>query len=118
METAFTNFKKFYESFDYQGSREYHKYAVAACDAFVRMMSGRCESVAIQLNKEVRDTILKNRQLLHSIVETIILCGCQGIALRGHHDSATDLEGQGAQSNHGNFWVLLNFRIAAGDTHL
>ena len=46
------------------------------------------------------------------------MCGRQNIALRGHRDSGTDLEVQGAPSNHGNFWALLNFRISAGDTHL
>ena len=67
----------------------------------------------------MRDTIQKNRQILRSIVETIILCGRQNISLCGHRDSGIYLEVQGAQSNHGNFWALLIFRIlAAGDTHL
>ena len=118
VETAFTNLKKVYEVCDYHAEREYHKDAVAACDAFVERMSGRRESVAIQLRRGLRDTIQKNRQILRSIVETIILCGRQNISLRGHRDSGIDLEVQGAQSNHGNFWALLNFRILAGDTHL
>ena len=118
VEAAFTNFKKIYELCDFHASREYHKDAVAACDAFVGVMSGRRESVAVQLSQEFRDTVLKNRQMLRSIVDTIVLCGRQNIALRGHRDSATDLEGVGAQSNHGNFWALLNFKIACGDTHL
>ena len=118
VEAAFTNFKKVYESCDLHASREYHKDAVAACDAFVGVMSGRRESVAVQLSQEFRDTVLKNRQILRSIVDTILFCGRQNIGLRGHRDSATDLESQGAQSNHRNFWALLNFRIAAGDTHL
>ena len=116
VEAAFTNFKKVYEACDFHAEREYHKAAVAACDAFVEWMSGRRESVAVQLRQGWRDTIQKNRQMLRSIVETIVLCGRQNIALRGHRDSGTDLEGQGAQSNHGNFWALLNFRISAGDT--
>ena len=74
--------------------------------------------MAVQLNQEFRDTIQKNRQILRSIVETIILCGRQNIVLCGHRDNGTDLEVQGAECNHGNFWALLNFRISAGDTHL
>ena len=88
----------------------------AACDVFVEMMSGRRESVAVQLNQEFRNTIQKNRQILRFIVETIVLCGCQNIALHGCRDSGTDLEVQGERSNHGNFWVLLNVRISAA-TH-
>ena len=52
VEAAFTNFKKLC---DLHASREYHKDAVAACDAcdaFVGVMSGRCESVAVQLNQK------------------------------------------------------------------
>ena len=44
------------------------------------------------------------------------MCGRQNIALRGHRDSGTDMEGvQAASTNHGNFCALLNFRISAGD---
>ena len=56
------------------------------CDAFIERMSGRQESVVVQLRSELRDTIQKNRQKLHSIVETIVLCGRQNLALRGHRD--------------------------------
>ena len=115
VEAAFT---KVYEVRDYHADREYHKAAVTACDTFVEWMSGRRESLAVQLQRGMRDTIQKNRQMLSSIVEKIILCGHQNIALHGHRDSGTDLEVQGAPSNHGNFWALLNFRITAGDTHL
>ena len=81
-----------------------------ACDAFIEMMSGRRESVAIQLRVGLRDTIQRNRQKFHSIVETLVLCGRQNISIRGHRDSGTDVEGaQSASTNHGNFWALLNF---------
>ena len=61
IEAAFTNFKKMYESCDYHANREYHKDAIAACDAFVDTMSGRRESVAVQLRHGMRDTIQKDR---------------------------------------------------------
>ncbi len=103
VEMAFTNFKKTYD----------------ICDAFIERMSSRQESVVVQLRSELRDTIQKNRQKLHSIVETIVLCGRQNLALRGHHDSGTDVEGvQSASRNHGNFRALLDFRVSAGDTTL
>lgn len=118
VEAALTNFKKTYELCDIHADREYHKDAVAACDAFVDMMTGGRESVVVQLKEGLRDTIQKNRQTLRSIVETIIFCGRNNIALRGHRDSGTDVEVYGEQSNHGNFWALMNFRVSAGDTHL
>ena len=114
VETAFNNFKKMYDICDIHAERGYHKDAVAACEAFVQVMSGKQESVAIQLRDGARETIQNNRKKLHSIIETIILCGRQNIALRGHRDSSTDLEGpQSDSTNYGNFWALLNFRISA-----
>ena len=37
-------------------------------------------------NTALQTQILRNRQLLRSIVETIILCSRQNIPLRGHRD--------------------------------
>ncbi len=69
-------------------------------DAFIERMSGRQESVVVQLRSELR-----------------VLCGRQNLALRGHRDSGTDVEGvQLASRNHGR--ALLDFRVSAGDTTL
>ena len=71
----------------------------------------------IQLREGARETIQNNRKKLCYITEIIVLCGQQNIALRGHPDSGTDIEGvQAASTNDGNFYALLNFRISAGDT--
>ena len=119
IETAFTNFKKMYEMCDFHAAREYYKDAIAVCDAFVVTMSGKQESVLVQLREGARETIQINRKKPQSIIETIALCGRQNISLRGHQDSLSDIEGeQAAGYNHGNFWALLNFRISAGDTTL
>ena len=116
MEVPFKNFKKAYEICDAHAERQYHKDAVVACDAFIERMCGKRESVALQLIKELREVVQKNRKKLHSIVETIVLCGRQNIALCGHRDSGTDMESlQSEVMNSGNFWALLKFRISAGD---
>ena len=82
-------------------------------------MSGKRESVSIQLREGARETIQNNRKKLCSITEIIVLCARQNIALCGHHDSGTDIEDvQAASTNHGNFCALLNFRISAEDTIL
>ena len=45
VETAFTNFKKMYEVCDLRAAREYHKNAIAVCDAFIKRMSDKREKV-------------------------------------------------------------------------
>ena len=84
IETAFTNFKKIYEMCDFHAAREYHKDAIAVCDAFVVTMSCEQESVLVQLREGARETIQINRKKLQSIIKTIALCGCQNISLHGH----------------------------------
>ena len=118
VETAFTNFMKMYEVCDLHAAREYHKDVIAVGDAFERM-SGKRESVLIQLREGARETIQNNRTKHCSIIEIIFLCCRQNIAHCGHCDSGTDMEGvQTASTNHGNHCALLNFRIPAGETIL
>ena len=118
VDTTFNNFKKMYDVCDTHAEREHHQDAAVACEALVQVMSGRQESVAVQLREGARATI-QNRKKLQSMTETIMLCGRQNIPVRAHRDSSTDLEGtQSDSTNHGNFWALLNFRICAGDIFL
>ena len=77
------------------------------------------ESVLIQLREGAREIIQNNRKKLCSITEIIILCVWQNIALHGHRDRGTDMEGvQAASTNLGNSYTLLNFRILARDSIL
>ena len=55
--------------------------------------------------------------LLVPIIKTILLCGRQTFALRGHDDSTKTIEAQ-LTSNPGNFKALLQFRVDAGDKDL
>ena len=54
---------------------------------------------------------------MRSIAETVIFCGRQGIAMRGHRDDKPAIQ-ENLCANHGNFLALLKFRIQAGDTML
>ena len=67
-----------------------------------------------QLSKARSLTIANNKQKLKSIAETVIFCGRQGIALRGHRDDWKHND-ESSHSNPGNFIALLHFRIASGD---
>ena len=59
---------------------------------------------------------LGNRQKLVSIVKTVIFCGRQGLALRGHREVGHVMEEP--DENDGNFRALLRFRMDAGDVIL
>ena len=112
-------FAKALELLRKHADKHYHKDAVIMSEEFLKVMSNQQPDIQVQLNQALADRIALNRQKLTSIFKTIVLCGRQSIALRGHRDNATDIErdlmGMG---NHGNFLALLDFRIDAGDTIL
>lgn len=52
-----------------------------------------------------------NQKVLESLIKIILLCGKQGLALRGHReDKISWMEDDEAHSNEGNFVELVRFR--------
>ena len=85
-----------------------HKSSIIKVENFQKVMSMSQPSVMEHLNSTVASQININKQKLASIIKTVIFCGHQNIALRGHRESRTD-------SNPGNFKSLLAFRADSGD---
>ena len=100
------------------GECDYHRNSVMDMTSFLDTMEQQHLNVAQQMDTAVGKRIEGNRQKLSSIMKTIILCGRQNFALRGHRDDATCTD----SGNPGNFRALLNFRVDSGDkileTHL
>ena len=118
--SPFTNFKKASEKLsehfinqNLKGKR-YHQCAATEAASFISVME--CEALRIdnRINAERAQRVKENRLKIRSIVETVIFCGRQGIAFRGHRDDCSDVQDD-PNGNHGNFLALLNFRIQAGD---
>ena len=112
-----TKFQKALESLNKHAEKFYHKTAVVQMDAFLKVMTNQQPSIRGQLSEAASQLVASNRKKLHSIIETIVLCGRQNISLRGHRDSGLDVEHR-ANASLGNFWALLQFRVAAGDVAL
>ena len=76
--------------------------------------------VNVLIDNNRKNTIMQNRQKLVPIVDAIIVCGRQGLALRGHRDDSKYQPDLGSYSTEqtGNFVELLNFRIRGGDKAL
>lgn len=86
--------------------------ALVRADRFMGVMQKEQLNIRCEINQAMADQIASNRQILASIIKTILLCGRQNIALRGHRDSAMEKD---TFENYGNFWALLQFRVDAGD---
>ena len=114
VKSPLTKFKNALEILNKHLDKSYHKTAVVKMDESVKVMMGQQQSLRVQLNESAVQLIASNRRKLRSIVETILLCGRQNIPLHGHMDSGLG----NATACHGNFWALLEFHIAAGDSIL
>ena len=83
--------------------------ATPGCDKDVRSI------IDAERQKEVE----RNRAALVSIVDALLTCARQNIALRGHSDDGPlDSTGKDHLHNDGNFRVLLRKRVRGGDTNL
>lgn len=96
-------------------AKQSHKEALADALAFKEVMESKALSIDRQVDLVVKERVEENRTKLKSILRTVILCGRQNIALRGHRDDAKHLTDD---RNPGNFQALLDFRIEAGDKKL
>ena len=92
VKSPLTKFKNALEMLNKHLEKSYHKTAVVKMDEFVKVMTGQQQSIGVRLNESAVQLVASNRRKLHSIVETILLCGRQNIPLRGHRDSGLDVE--------------------------
>ena len=91
---------------------EYHLASAERLKAFIHTYENPSHRIDVAFAQNASETIEENRKILKSITKSLIFCGRQGLALRGHRDDDSEkCEGY----NHGNFKELLNFRIDAGD---
>ena len=80
-------------------------------------MESNYQNTAVPIDQQQstlrRERVAQNRLKLQSIVETVILCGRQGIALRGHRDDRPYVDCD-PLTNHSNFLALLQFHMQVG----
>ena len=88
-----------------------HKENVASWIHFASVMKGNHLSVVDQQTQRVREVVERNKQILHSIMDVVVTLGRQGIAFRGHRDSAK-ASGEQAEDkrNLGNFIEIMHIR--------
>ena len=113
-----TNFRKATEKlgehFHCLKGKKYHQAALEAATAFTAAMKNPEVAVDRRLSSERSKRAAENQLKLQSIAETVIFCGRQGLAFRGHRDDTPAVR-EDPDANHGNFLALLHFRVQAGD---
>lgn len=110
MEKALDKFKEHQE-------KAYHKDAMEAAQHFKLIYENKKNDVICEIDKGRKRQQLENSQKLIPIIRTILLCGRQGLALRGHRDHGS-LYLEMPEENDGNFRALLRFALESGDQNL
>jgi hypothetical protein len=113
----FVNWKKAKENFRSHESAEYHKKFSIMAQNFMSVYEKKMPDVASQIDTGRKLQIAENRKRLIPIIKTVILCGRQELALRGHRDQGP-LVLEEPSKNDGNFRALLRYRIDGGDETL
>ena len=108
------DFKRASEKLSDHFHKKFHKAAVQDAESFSTVMKDASVGVGNLLSSQRGRLVAHNCQKLTSIAETILFCGRQGFALKGHRDDGTSIDLDDTV-NHGNFLALLRFRVQAGD---
>ena len=90
-----------------------HKTATLRLTHFRRTMENEAASVDVQLSHMLSEQISKNREKLKPIIEAILLCARQCIALRGHRDDAKLYEVD--SNNPGNLQAIISYLARNGN---
>ncbi|KAG5881267.1 hypothetical protein JTB14_003738 [Gonioctena quinquepunctata] len=114
----YRNWKKALENFQKHQTTQYHCTASIKADNFLSVMAGKSQSINSQVDAVRARQVKENQEKLVPIIKTVILCGRQGLPLRGHRDHGMFNISVEPEENEGNFRALLRARIDSRDVNL
>lgn len=118
VKNPFTNWKDAVEAFNRHQTTEYHKFSVIKSQNIQLIEQQKQIPVALQIDQSVLVRIEENRKRISPIIDTILLCGRQGISLRGHRDAGPITSSEDPVENDGNFRSILRSKLRSGDEAL
>ena len=92
-----------------------HETATLRAMQFKLSIENKALGIDLQLNTARQELIEKNRSRLRPIVDCIITCGRQNLALRGHSDDAHYYFDEEDPTNPGNFIEILKYGARCGN---
>ena len=107
--SPFRTWNKMIDKAKHHASKEYHRTAVAITIEFLARFEDPSKSIDTILDAETQRITDSNQKVIESLLRIVLLCGKQGLALRGHRDDRVNWEEEGG-SNEGNFIQLVRFR--------
>ena len=89
--------------------KDYHLAALSKMEEFIIRYEHPSKAVDVTLQTKLQETMDHNQHVIESLLKVVILCGKQGLALRGHRDDRINWKEESSY-NEGNFIQLVRFR--------
>ena len=89
--------------------KEYHLGAMTKMSEFIDQYENPTQAVDVVLKSRLQQIVERNQHVIESLLKIVLLCGKQGLALRGHRDDGIDWSEE-SSSNQSNFVQLVRFR--------
>lgn len=86
MSVPFTNWVVQSQKMNGHAERDYHLNAMIRMKEFLNRYRNPTKSIDVAFEREMQQQMDDNQKVLESLFRIIILCGKQGIPLRGHRD--------------------------------
>ena len=107
----FKSWGKVFQKASTHGTKNYHLSSMTRMTEFLAQYENPSQSISVIMDSELQRVMETNQKVLESLIKIILLCGKQGLALRGHRDDNISwTEDDEAHSNEGDFVELVRFR--------
>ena len=65
---------------------EYHLTDMTKMSEFLARCENPSQTISTIFDQAAKDRLVENKQVVESLLKVVLLCGNQGLALRGHRD--------------------------------
>ena len=107
---AFRSWKRTDQLTDH-AKRGYHLTSLTKMAEFITRYQQPSAAINIHMQVAAKQRLEDNQRVIESLFKVVLLCGMQGLALRGHRDDHIEWDEEREESgNQGNFTALVRFR--------
>ena len=107
----FKSWGKILQKASAHGTKSYHLSSMTRMTEFLARYENLDQSISVIMDSELQRVMETNQKVLESLIKIILLCGKQGLALRGHRDDKISwTEDDDVHSNEGKFVELVRFQ--------
>ena len=99
------------------GKLDYHMTSMTKMSEYVARFQNPSKAIHMQFDRKTQKRMEDNLKVIDSLLRIVMLCGKQGLALRGHRDDCIVWkdEEEIVSENEGNFIELVRFRAETDD---